>query len=449
MATTDSAELQALRRGARAGAREIRLTGLHEFPREVFGLADTLELLDLSDGTIEALPDDLGRLKHLKVLFCSGNRFDRLPPVLGDCAALSQIGFRATGLREVPAEALPPRLRWLTLTDNAIPALPDALGHRPLLQKLMLAGNRLTALPDSLAGAGNLELLRLSANRFETLPPWLGALPRLAWLAYAGNPAEPAAVRSSGSTVPWADLEPGPLLGEGASGRIYAARWRGAPGDGAVAVKLFKGRMTSDGLPDHEMEACLAAGDHPALVGALGRVTDHPDGVPGLVMPLLPRFWRGLAGPPSLASCSRDVFAPETVLTPDQVLRIAGDIAHAAVWLHGRGLLHGDLYAHNTHWDPATGSAVLGDFGAASRLPVGREGESLQRIEVRAWGILAAELLACCPEAEQVSGEFGTLVDACLQENVTARPAMSEVVLEIESLVAQPHDVPPVTSRQS
>ncbi|MBE0964649.1 leucine-rich repeat domain-containing protein, partial [Escherichia coli] len=33
-----------------------------------------------------------------------------------------------------------------------------------------------------------LELLRIAANRFQRLPAWLATLPRLAWLAYAGNP---------------------------------------------------------------------------------------------------------------------------------------------------------------------------------------------------------------------------------------------------------------------
>ncbi len=42
----------------------------------------------------------------------------------------------------MPAESLPPSLRWLTLTDNRIAALPETLGRRPLLQKLMLSGNR-------------------------------------------------------------------------------------------------------------------------------------------------------------------------------------------------------------------------------------------------------------------------------------------------------------------
>ncbi|MBH0619350.1 hypothetical protein I3A86_24955, partial [Salmonella enterica] len=88
-------------------------------------------------------------------------------------------------MREVPGEALPPRLRWLTLTDNAIAALPREVGARPALQKLMLAGNRLDALPEALAGAESLELIRLAANALTALPPWLPDLPRLAWAAWA------------------------------------------------------------------------------------------------------------------------------------------------------------------------------------------------------------------------------------------------------------------------
>jgi Leucine-rich repeat (LRR) protein len=140
--------LAALRRGDLGGARELRLPdGLAEFPREVLDLADTLEVLDLGRGSLTTLPDDLGRLRRLRVLFGSGNPFARLPPVLGDCPTLSQLGFRGCGIREVPPDALPRDLRWLTLTDNQIEHLPDTLGERPLLQKLMLSGNRIAALP--------------------------------------------------------------------------------------------------------------------------------------------------------------------------------------------------------------------------------------------------------------------------------------------------------------
>jgi hypothetical protein len=235
--------------------------GLDAFPREILGLAETLAVLDLSGNALRALPEDFGRLGRLRAIFASGNPFFRLPPSLGTCPMLSQIGFRGCGLREVPAEALPPRLRWLTLTDNAIDVLPNTLGMRPELQKLMLAGNRLRKLPDSLAGAGRLELLRLSANAFEALPPWLVTLPRLAWLAWAGNPLDPV-VRDQALPVPWQQLRPGRLLGEGASGHVCEALWNlpGAAQARPVALKLFKGHMTSDGLPACEMAACLTAG---------------------------------------------------------------------------------------------------------------------------------------------------------------------------------------------
>lgn len=426
--------LAALRRGDLAGARELRLPdGLTEFPREVLALADTLEVLDLGRGSLTDLPEDLGRLHRLRVLFCSGNPFPRLPPVLGDCPTLSQLGFRGCGIGEVPAEALPRDLRWLTLTDNRIAHLPAAIGERPRLQKLMLAGNRIATLPDSLAGAETLELIRLSCNRLDALPSWLARMPRLAWIAYAGNPAEPAREPAAAPRVPWADLKLGDLLGEGASGRVHRAVWTEPEGDRDVALKLFKGAMTSDGLPEREMEACLAAGTHPALTGALGRLDRHPDGADGLLLRLLPAHWRVLAGPPSLASCSRDVYAPGLRLDAAQVLRVARSVAEAVAHLHGRGLLHGDVYAHNTLWDAGTGAAVLSDFGAASALPDGVDGAALGRVEVRAVGILIDELLDHCdapPEGLRALGQ------ACGQVDPDQRPNSAEVVSALGRMTA-------------
>ena len=418
--------LNALRRGDLAGTTTLRLpNGLAAFPREIFGLADTLELLDLGIGTFDALPDDLGRLKNLRVLFASGNRFARLPPVLGDCPSLSQIGFRGCGMEEVPAESLPRDLRWLTLTDNAIAALPAELGDRPRLQKLMLAGNRLDAIPESFAAANNLELIRLSCNRLDALPSWLTRLPRLAWVSYAGNPAEPASEPAAASCVPWSAIETGELLGEGASGRVHRALWNGRP----VALKLFKGAMTSDGLPEREMAACLAAGTHPNLTGALGRIAEHPDGSQGLLLRLLPPHWRVLAGPPSLASCSRDLYDPGLRLDPGIALRLARAVASAVAHLHGGGLLHGDVYAHNTLWDAASGEAVLSDFGAASALPVGTDGVGLAQIETRAVGILLGELLDRC-DAEPAG--LRELERACVQPDPKQRPDLAAVVAELD-----------------
>ncbi len=146
-----------LRAGELAGATRLDLGGgLDEFPREVFELADTLEVLNLSGNALQALPDDLHRLHRLRVLFCSDNRFTELPEAIGRCDRLEMVAFKANRIARVNAKALPPSLRWLILTDNQIEELPDSLGHCTRMQKLMLAGNRLRALPPSMAGFGQL-----------------------------------------------------------------------------------------------------------------------------------------------------------------------------------------------------------------------------------------------------------------------------------------------------
>ncbi len=433
--------LDALREGRLNGARQLHLAcGLTEFPREIFALADSLELLNLSGNALDALPADIGRLHRLRVLFCSDNRFTELPPALGDCAALEMIGFKANRIRSVPPSSLPPRLRWLILTDNAIAQLPDTLGQRPAMQKLMLAGNQLRALPDSLAACGQLELLRLSANRFEALPDWLLRLPRLAWLAFGGNPLTSAAEREAlaAAALPgirWDRLALQEQLGEGASGVIRAADW--ADGEPTTsAVKLFKAAVTSDGWPASEMAACIAAGVHPQLIPVRGRVEAHPEGGQGLVLARIRAGYRNLAGPPSLTSCTRDIYADDLRLPARAALGIAARMASAAQHLHARGINHGDLYAHNMLWD-GDADVILGDFGAASLLPPGRPalGEAVQRIEVRAFGCLLEELAAHCDAGDRAEAadiaavaRLTALSQRCMQPDVAARPLFDQIV---------------------
>ncbi|MYM74943.1 protein kinase [Duganella sp. FT134W] len=391
--------LQQLRSGALAGVQRLSMRcGLTEFPREIFALADTLEILDLTGNALTSLPDDLHRLHKLRILFCSDNQFTELPVAVGGCAALTMVGFKANQIRDVPAAALPPQLRWLVLTDNQIEELPAALGERPQLQKLMLAGNRLCALPDAMAQLHKLELLRIASNQLSALPDWLLSLPRLTWLAYAGNPfselQEDALVHTPSAAIDWPALTLRDKLGEGASGVIYRADWRRS-NDAAepVAVKLFKGAMTSDGSPLSEMAACLGAGAHANLIPILGHVEGHPDGAHGLVMSLISPAFHNLAGPPSLHSCTRDIYADGKRFELAAALRIARGIASAAAQLHAHGILHGDLYGHNILHDEH-GNTLLGDFGAASFYdPAGPQAAALETLEVRAFGNLLEELL--------------------------------------------------------
>ena len=415
--------------------RRLKLScGLSEFPSEIFDLADSLEILDLSGNALSMLPDDLPRLYKLRIIFCSDNLFTTLPAVLGSCRELSMIGFKANRIRHVPAAALPPKLRWLTLTDNCIEVLPDELGQCGQLQKLMLAGNCLSHLPASLADCHRLELVRIAANRFTALPAVLLSLPRLGWLAYAGNPftqAQELAALADAATagVAWTRLELAQQLGEGASGVIYQAR---LDGQDAVAVKVFKGAMTSDGLPRSEMAACVSAGAHAGLIPILGTLDAHPQQAMGLVMPLIDAAFRNLAGPPSLQSCTRDVYAEDLRFSTQQALAIAHGIASAVSQLHARGIVHGDLYAHNIlHAD--AGACLLGDFGAASMfVPGSPEGALLQGIEARAFGVLLGELIG---HAELPLPALQAVMDACMQEEPLRRPPFDVIERALRDLL--------------
>jgi len=433
--------LEQLQNGALAGVVRLQLScGLTEFPPEIFDLADSLEILDLSGNALSTLPDDLSRLSKLRVIFCSNNRFTVLPAVLGTCTGLSMIGFKSNRIADVPAAALPSGLRWLILTDNCVTELPAAIGRCTQLQKLMLAGNALRELPVELAACTNLELLRIAANRLTALPAWLPAMPRLSWLAYAGNPfseADEAAALADAdpALIGWDRLEIGQRLGEGASGVIYQASLHHEAGTQPVAVKLFKGAITSDGLPRCELTACLSAGRHPGLIPLLGEVAGHPQDVHGCVMDLIDPGFHNLAGPPSLDSCTRDVYPAARRFSLAALLRLARAIASAARHLHARGIMHGDLYAHNI-LHTAQGDALLGDFGAASLfVPGGGLGEALQRLEVRAFGLLLGELLARCDadadedgDAVAVLARLSGLRDACVQDLPGARPLFGEIV---------------------
>lgn len=408
MASGDT--LAQLNAGKLAGAKHIKISaGLTHFPTALYTLADTLEILDLTGNQLSNLPDDLTRFKQLRILFCSSNQFKHLPEVLGECHQLSMIGFKANQIDHIAEHAIPTQhLRWFIVTDNQLEQVPNSLGDCAKLQKLMLAGNRLTSLPDGLKQCKSLELLRVAANRFESLPSWLLDMPKLAWLAYAGNPLSQFTPQlefrqSAKQVMNWSNVELQHVLGEGASGITYQAVLHlGNNAKELVAVKLFKAGMTSDGLPDCEIQASLLAGEHPNLVGAKGVICHHPEEKPGLVMPLLHANLAILAGPPSFDSCTRDVYAPTTKLSLNQAVHIAKGVLNAMQHLHASGILHGDLYAHNILWNDER--VVLSDLGGASLLPSADDvtAEKLMALDRRAFSILLEELAHCCDASVEV-----------------------------------------------
>ena len=291
-----------------------------------------------------------------------------------------------------------------------------------------------------------LQLVRLAANklRLNSLPLWFWNLPKLSWVAIAGNinDSDDNVAQPTYNTIEWTDLDIMEKLGEGASGIIYRAKWRSNNISNAnlicealddddknfVAVKLFKGGRTSDGLPEDEMKAAEAAGKHTSSFEVFGRIVNAPNDQLGLVMPLIPSNYKILGGPPSFATVTRDTFDIDKRFELQIVLKILTGISSVCDHLHKRGISHGDLYAHNILVN-REGSCLLSDFGASSfyhKVHIDDVGSSkyghdsvvelissaMEGFEVRAFGCLVEDLL------DRISSECATFPDNDVYENI-------------------------------
>ncbi|MGD8121937.1 leucine-rich repeat-containing protein kinase family protein [Vibrio sp. TRT 2004] len=409
--------LEQLKSGELAGIQRLQLREqLTELPREILTLADSLEILDVSDNLLSDLPQWLTELTGLKILFASNNRFTHLPLILGQCKQLEMVGFKSNQIVRVAEDSLPEKLRWLILTDNQIVQLPESLGYRPRLQKLALAGNMIKELPSSFGKLNNLELVRLSANQLEQFPDVLLQLPKLAWMAFSGNPfCERLSDQQSVPQVSSDSYKLNHVLGQGASGVISHANWLNSDFDFPtnVAVKVFKGEVTSDGYPCDELQACLQTGHHDNLVKSIAQVSEQD--YLALVMELIPDDYFNLGLPPTLETCTRDVFKADFTLSVKQIEKIVDQMLDVFHHLHDNRVCHGDLYAHNVLINEL-GEMIFGDFGAASVYDYLNEAQQrgVRKIEARAFSHFIDDLLSICKPIDHQTAVYKSLRNLAL-----------------------------------
>lgn len=425
--------------------------------------------LDLSGRNLSSLPDGLAlHLPNLSILFCSDNRFTELPAAIGRCEHLQMVAFCGNGMTSIHPDALRPQLRWLILTDNCITALPNTIGQCGKLQKLMLSGNRLSTLPSSMENCTALELVRLASNRLIE-PPWcLLKLPKLAWIGLSDNPFLPSLHDNNDNDddhmaelpkfTDWdittdeeyaTVLANSPILGQGAGGitrKVTCYRNSIDVVDNVVAVKCApptivssagsNGRMmTSDGSPQMERRINALVAQElshiPSLVKILGQAYTGGD----LVLEYLDNH-RALAGPPSMESCSRDVYDADALSSDNDtalsVVRMVTQLLDALVALHDvTSVCHGDFYAHNILVRRSGSSqhpARLTDFGAAFCYDrTASYGPYLQAVELRAFAIFVQECVAQHSgnnaafriDDDQQRHVLEKLVDQCLAPDAT------------------------------
>jgi Protein kinase domain/Leucine rich repeat len=369
-----------------------------------------LTQLNLPDCGLSSLPANLGTvLPNLSILFCPANIFDELPAVIGSCPSLQMVSFKTNQMKSIHPDALQPQLRWLILTDNKLTSIPKEIGRCTILQKLMLAGNSIQRIPDEISNCTNLELIRLACNELLEPPTCILQLPKLAWLAISDNPFLAAIIPETTTLDVLTDMDEqdGVILGQGASGTTRKVLWKGRP----VAVKTYAGIITSDGNPHHEKKLALVAStiESHCLIQVLGQTNDG-----SLVMELLENY-QALSGPPSMESCSRDVYEENQVMSPIAAFAMVNGLLSVLARLHSIGICHGDFYGHNILVSPDENKHVkLCDFGAAFFYDKTKEyGKFIEQIELRAFAILVEEVSRLAKVKDTVSQDLSLLTKLC------------------------------------
>lgn len=180
----------------------------------------------------------------------------------------------------------------------------------------------------------------------------------------------------------------------------------------------------------------------------LGRLSEAPTSQLGLVLPLLDTSrsaYQILGNPPSFETITRDTFPAGTSFCTRFVLSVLRGIASAGDHLHsagsrGRGIIHGDLYAHNILVHSETLHPLLTDLGAASFKTAFGATESLrlEQIEVRAFGCLIDDLLAHWDDQDGVvvdlKEKLFQLRDNCWNVQVAQRPTFRDLSVALALL---------------
>ncbi len=140
---------------------------LETLDEDLSGFSSLTEL-DVSFNSLSNLPLSLSMLDNLEILNLRGNQFKIFPfflPVSSDDHLGSSPRFNSPryafhalsvqppnegekNIRKVPA--LPPKLRYLDLQNNALQALPCALVYHPIARNLEVKGNPLITIPSSI-----------------------------------------------------------------------------------------------------------------------------------------------------------------------------------------------------------------------------------------------------------------------------------------------------------
>ena len=130
--------------------------------------------LDISDLGLETLPEEIGKMPHLRKLECHSNLITELPGHLCGPEGGPAPPLEYLALNECMIKTVTPRLKelkslkWLSLNGNCLTEVPDL---PPNVDRLSLHCNAIEKLPEALGCEGAVLAMSLHGNKIAEIPP--------------------------------------------------------------------------------------------------------------------------------------------------------------------------------------------------------------------------------------------------------------------------------------
>lgn len=175
--------------------REIKLAGAEISERidkdgidtSLFAL-ESLNLLNISDTSLKALPLEISNLINLQTLLLYGNEIATIPESIDRLEKLKVLDLSRNKLANVPESITKLRnLTTINISNNQLTAFP-ALKQFTKLSVIDLSGNQLTNFPDIYSSENsNLSEIYLKENFIEQIPHVINQLVSLKHFSLAKN----------------------------------------------------------------------------------------------------------------------------------------------------------------------------------------------------------------------------------------------------------------------
>jgi Leucine-rich repeat (LRR) protein len=154
----------------------------------VFLNNNALEELYLHNNVITNISPSIGRLTRLEILTLDNNKLLVLPDAIYDCRELKVLTLSNNKITQIsPLIKQLIKLEILNVSRNLITILPEEISSNKLLKELDISLNTITTLTDALDELTVLQILNVSNNRLTQLPITITRMQSLEVLDISNN----------------------------------------------------------------------------------------------------------------------------------------------------------------------------------------------------------------------------------------------------------------------